>query len=97
MEAQIKIHIAQTIKATRQKKGYTQQELGERIGRTSESLSNIERAKSLPSVETLVALSAVLDLPMEAFFPEFDERNIAQRLQAGAILRQSAITSPKQS
>jgi transcriptional regulator with XRE-family HTH domain len=73
MEAQIKIHIAQTIKSARQQKGFTQQDLGERIGRTSESLSNIERAKSIPSVETLIALSTALELPVSAFFPDFEQ------------------------
>ena len=93
MEAQIKIHIAQTIKSARRQKGLTQQGLGEKIGRTSESLSNIERAKSLPSVETLVALSTALDLPMSAFFPDYDERNkvnpkkLRLEAEAGGILR----------
>ena len=88
MEAQIKIHIAQTIKSARKLKGFTQQELGELIGRTSESLSNIERAKSIPSVETLIALAAALELPVSAFFPELEENREASpkrlRLEAEA-------------
>jgi transcriptional regulator with XRE-family HTH domain len=73
----IAIHIAQTIKSARQQKGFTQQDLGELIGRTSESLSNIERAKSIPSVETLIALSTALELPVSVFFPELEQNSKA--------------------
>jgi transcriptional regulator with XRE-family HTH domain len=93
MEAQIKIHIAQMIKSTRQQKGFTQQDLRERIGRTSESLSNIERAKSIPSVEILLALAAALELPVSAFFPELDQNGEANpkqlrlKTEASGIIR----------
>jgi transcriptional regulator with XRE-family HTH domain len=93
MEAQIKIHIAQTIKSARQQKGFTQQDLGELIGRTPESLSNIERAKSIPSVETLVALSTALELPVSALFPELEQsgeasaKRMRMEAEASGIIR----------
>ena len=69
MDSQIKIHIAQTTKIARKKLGLTQEELAVRIERASESISNIERGKSIPSLETILALSAELGVPLREFFP----------------------------
>ncbi|RAN38633.1 hypothetical protein HY26_04195 [Hyphomonas sp. GM-8P] len=38
--------------------------MAERINRTSASLSNLERAQSLPSLETLVLIAEALDVPI---------------------------------
>jgi len=74
METRIKIYIAQTLRSARKQKGFTQEDLGERIGRTAESLSNIERGKAIPSIETLVSLAMALELPLRAFFPDLEQK-----------------------
>jgi len=71
----------------------TQDELGSRIGRTGEAISNIERGKSVPSLETLVALADTLETPLRDFFPSgtFDDGVSQNRLkleaEASSLLR----------
>jgi transcriptional regulator with XRE-family HTH domain len=58
--------LAAAIRAARRSKGLTQEALAERINRTSASLSNLERAQSLPSLETLVLIAEALDVPISS-------------------------------
>ncbi len=59
------------IKAIRNAKGLTQEEMGALLGRSVDAISNLERGVSHPSFETLELLSEKLDVPVKAFF-EFD-------------------------
>ena len=56
--------IAAAIRAARRARGLTQEALAERINRTSASLSNLERAHALPSLDTLILIAEVLDVPI---------------------------------
>jgi transcriptional regulator with XRE-family HTH domain len=58
--------LAAAIRAARRSKGLTQEALAELINRTSASLSNLERAQSLPSLETLVLIAEALDVPISS-------------------------------
>ncbi|HCJ16117.1 MAG TPA: hypothetical protein DHV57_01725 [Hyphomonas sp.] len=62
-----KEQIAAAIRAARRSRGLTQEVLAERIGRTSASLSNLERAQAVPSLDTLLLLAQVLDVPISSF------------------------------
>ena len=59
------------IRAIRKQQKLTQDQLAERIGRSVEAISNLERGISHPSFETLEGLSEALDVPVKAFF-EFE-------------------------
>lgn len=50
------------IREARKAAGLTQDALAERLGRTVESISDLERGKSLPSLEGLAAIADVLGL-----------------------------------
>lgn len=50
------------LKAIREQRGITQQELAELIDRSVESVSNIERGAAEPSLETLARLSKSLNV-----------------------------------
>ena len=68
----------------------TQNELAGRIGKTPESVSNIERGQQTPTLETLAALAAELDMPIAELFAD-DARPVAAsdaRLRAEARLRE---------
>lgn len=65
MEAELKKHIATVIRAARKAKGLTQEDVADRIGRTPESLSNLERGQAIPSVETVLSLCEILDIRVE--------------------------------
>jgi len=58
----LKRAIATRVKAARLARNWSQEELATRIGKTPESISNIERAKQLPALDTLLDLAWVLDL-----------------------------------
>ncbi|MEH6809809.1 MAG: helix-turn-helix transcriptional regulator [Hyphomonas oceanitis] len=64
MESAHKEQIAAAIRAARRAKGLTQEALAERINRSSASLSNLERAQALPSLDTLILIAAALDVPI---------------------------------
>lgn len=70
----LKRRIAIRVKAVRKSRQLTQNGLAERTGRSVDAISNIERAKGLPSVETLQALAQALDIPITEFFAAGGER-----------------------
>jgi transcriptional regulator with XRE-family HTH domain len=69
MENALKNHIAATIHSARKSMGLTQEELAALINRTPESLSNIERGHSIPTIETLYDLASVLKLDISSLLP----------------------------
>ena len=52
----------------RREKGFTQEQLADRIGLTVESVSNMERGVYGPRFDTLEALSQTLKVPVKALF-----------------------------
>ncbi len=75
MGIDLKQAIGVRVKAARNAHDLSQSELAERIDRTKETISNIERALSAPNIETLERLSGVLDVPMVEFFEGYDRPN----------------------
>lgn len=55
------------VQVARKRRGLTQEQLASQVGRTPESISNIERGRYVPSLETLVDLSAALQVPAAEF------------------------------
>ncbi len=73
-----KNEFGQLVKAYRQQRGWTQEELAERWGHTREYISRIERGKNkLDSVAQVVSLADILDIPQEKL--EAIGRGIPQR------------------
>ncbi len=68
MDRGVKLHIAEQIRAARRAKGLTQEDLAMRTDRTPESISNLERGKTTPNLDTLIALADVLELSLYDFF-----------------------------
>ncbi|MCI0429615.1 MAG: helix-turn-helix domain-containing protein [Rhodospirillales bacterium] len=56
------------VKALRQRRGLSQEELAERIDRSLNAISSIERGRTLPNFTTLERLSQVLGAPVRDFF-----------------------------
>ena len=82
----LKTFLAGKLRSYRKQASLTQADLVEQIGRTDEAISNIERAKSLPSLETLVAIARTLELPLRDFFPSgsYDNKVPINRLNREA-------------
>ena len=72
MSIDLKQAIGARVKIARNARGFSQSNLAEKIDRTKETISNIERAQSAPTIETLERLSNVLGVPMKEFFEGYD-------------------------
>ncbi|MDF1779831.1 MAG: helix-turn-helix transcriptional regulator [Alcanivoracaceae bacterium] len=57
------------VKALRKTRGLSQRSLAEILGKSTESVSQLERGVFLPSYETLEGLAVAFDVPMAEFFP----------------------------
>ena len=60
--------IAIKIKTARKAQKLTQDDLADLVGRSVDAISNIERGKGLPSLETLETISVKLNIPIAEFF-----------------------------
>ena len=69
MSKHLKTYIGGQVKILRKQSALTQADLGEKIGRTAEAISNVETGKSLPSLDTLIAVAEALSVPLTDFFP----------------------------
>ena len=56
--------IGETIASLRKKKGYTQQELAEKMNVTDKAVSKWERDLSYPDINTIARLADVLEVPV---------------------------------
>ena len=54
-------------------RGLTQEALAELVGRTVEAVSNIERGRTFPTIETLEQLGRHLDVAIQYFFEDADQ------------------------
>lgn len=59
------------LKLIRKAQSLTQEDLAERVGRSVEAVSNMERGKSLPSFETIQQLATGLNVALKDLF-DFD-------------------------
>jgi transcriptional regulator with XRE-family HTH domain len=60
--------VALRIRVIRKRPGFTQEVLAEKVERTVDAISQLERGRSLPSFETLERLALALDVPIRDFF-----------------------------
>ena len=61
-------NIGKIIRSERNKTGITLEELAEKIDRDWSFLSQIERGKSIPSIETLSRICSALHIPLSKLF-----------------------------
>lgn len=61
----------------RKEKGYTQEQLGEMVGISTEQISNIERATSRTRIETATSIAVALEINLSDLFdlPLFDKKS----------------------
>ncbi|WP_083763603.1 helix-turn-helix domain-containing protein [Paramagnetospirillum magneticum] len=66
----LKQQIGLKVRAARLKRSLTQEQLAERVDKTAESISNIERGHVTPPLDTLARIAQELDTPMTFFFED---------------------------
>ena len=64
----LKQMIGARVKEVRTRKGFTQEELSEKMGINPKYLSSIERGKENPTLNTLIKLSESLDIDLSEIF-----------------------------
>lgn len=70
MSSNLKNYIGSQLKIHRKAAGLNQADLGAKIERTAEAISNIETGKSLAGIDTLLALAGVLEVRVVDFLPD---------------------------
>lgn len=66
----LKQTIAARIRHHRLSRDLTQEALAEKVDRSVDAISSLERGKMLPSLDTLERIGAALDVPVSAFFEQ---------------------------
>ncbi len=64
------IKMSERIKKIRRKKGFSQTELGERIGVSQQVITNYERGIREPDIETLLKIAGALEVSIETLIGE---------------------------
>ena len=64
-------HFGEKLRAVRERKGYTLKTVAERAGVSESLVSQIERNRVSPAIDTLLALATVLDINLEFLFEEY--------------------------
>ena len=82
MSDSLKRFIGARVQAARKRARLSQEALAGSVGRTPESISNIERGKQLPNIETLSELARVLKVPLSDFFEGLEAKNAVSRERA---------------
>src|SRR6267378_3772584 len=64
--------LGETVRLLRQRAGFSIQDVANRTGLSTGMISQLERARAMPSVRTLRLLSIALDVPISYFFEAGD-------------------------
>jgi transcriptional regulator with XRE-family HTH domain len=96
MSTKLKQVVGLRLQAARRQRGLTQEELAFKIGRTAESISNIERGQQLPTIETLAELARELGIPLADFLSDIpgQKRVPADRLRMETKLQEIGRSLP---
>ncbi len=71
------VHVGQRIKVRRSLMGLSQEKLAESVGITFQQIQKYERGTNRVSAGRLFELSKILDVPVNFFFDQFDNNNVA--------------------
>ena len=70
-QKKIPYHFGEKLRQVRERKGYTLKVVASRAGVSESLVSQIERNKVSPAIDTLLTLADVLDINVEFMFEEF--------------------------
>jgi transcriptional regulator with XRE-family HTH domain len=83
----LEVAIGRQVRAFRRKQNLTVAELAKQAELSAGMLSKIENGNTSPSLGTLKALSAALNVPVTSFFRKFEEQRDATFVRAGEGLK----------
>ena len=76
-------HFGEKLRAVRERKGYTLKTVAEKAGVSESLVSQIERNRVSPAIDTLLSLAAVLDINLEFLFEEYRRERPVQIIRRG--------------
>ena len=71
MKREVRHRFGKTLRTVRERKALTIREVATRIGVTESLISQIERDKVSPSIDTLLSIAAVLEIDLEYLFRDY--------------------------
>ena len=89
----VRQHVGLKIRAARRRVGLTQRQLAEAVGKSVETISNIECGHCLAGVDTLELICGTLHMPLAGLFEGFEKarphrrRRVELEQQVGALLQ----------
>lgn len=93
-QKRVPYHFGEKLRAVRERKGYTLKTVAERAGVSESLVSQIERNRVSPAIDTLLQLADVLDINLEFLFEEYRRERPVQiiRKSEGKQLNEEDIT-----
>ena len=76
-------HFGEKLRAVRERKGYTLKIVAQRAGVSESLVSQIERNRVSPAIDTLLTLADVLDINLEFLFEEYHRERPVSIIRAG--------------
>lgn len=76
-------HFGEKLRSVRERKGYTLKVVAQRAGVSESLVSQIERNRVSPAIDTLLALAEVLDINLEFLFEEYRKKHPVEIIGAG--------------
>jgi transcriptional regulator with XRE-family HTH domain len=74
-EESVRFRFGEKIRAIRERKGLTMKEVGSRAGVSESLISQIERDRVSPSLDTLIGIAEVLQIDLEYLFADLKKTN----------------------
>lgn len=78
----MKYQFGEKLRSVREKRGLTLKQVAAAVGVTESQISQIERSKVMPAVDTLLDMAAFLNLDLEHLFSDFHKEHPVQVLRA---------------
>jgi transcriptional regulator with XRE-family HTH domain len=78
----MKYQFGEKLRSVREKRGLTLKQVALAVGVTESQISQIERSKVMPAVDTLLDIAAFLNLDLEHLFSDFKKEHPVQVVKA---------------
>ena len=82
-QKRVPYRFGEKLRTVRERKGYTLKVVAQRAGVSESLVSQIERNRVSPAIDTLLALADVLDINLEFLFEEYRRDRPVQVIRAG--------------
>lgn len=80
---QVKIHLGERLRAVRKRRGFTLREVAGRAGVSESLVSQIERGRVAPAIDTLLGLADILEIDFDYLFHDLKRSRSVNVVRAG--------------